>query len=479
MATIHVVSSSTPDTSRRDKCIGILSDIQSAVTFKIAELHKTKEEDANFIEICEYLGQYLDYYEEDIKACYVDDFSYLYEIIISLLNEEFSKSPQYIKCIQKVTFDIKEHIDPKNKIRDSHTEKGSEKGKIQLEEKVNKILKSAEEPLEIKELEHNVPPETDTKIKTEEERVGRQTNLEQPEYSVPSLQLEMHAGVQPQITAPLDTQRAQKNVTSDESTSHHYESALAPSKESTSTEVTADRDVGQKVPLIRDIGNENPSPPETSPTSVEGRIAKEDPPSQEGTSFVKDASPKDNPFGKSESSHKNGLPGVVDSSDASSLHRSHELVEGKPNNKQIHTGHTYTNTVLTQNANAEQDNKNSDVLIDTKNPGYQNGINREIFTSEISGVSETKILRQDKDSSTTEAEPAISSLKMYVTIGLSIVGFLLLLILLFKFTPLGSRFNKNKKKKRREIQEELERMMYSPSYFNENNMYLSYAHLED
>ncbi|SBT01463.1 PIR Superfamily Protein, partial [Plasmodium ovale curtisi] len=443
MATIHVVSSSSPDTSRRDKCISILSDIQSAVTFKIAELHKTKEEDANFIEICTYLGQYLDYYEEDIKACYVDDFLYLYEIIISLLNEEFSKSPKYIKCIHKVTFDIKEQIDPKNKIRDSHTEKGLEKRKIQLEEKVNKILKSAEEPLEIKELEHNVPLETDTKIKTEEERVGRQTNLEQPEYSVPLLQLDMHAGVQPEITASLDTLRAQKTVTRDEAISNHSESALTPSKESTSTEVPTDRDAGQKVPLIRDSDNEDPSTLETSPTSVERRIPKEDPPSQEETSFVKDSSPEDNPFGKGESSHKYGLPGVVDSSDTNSVHSAHSLVEGKPNNEQsvqllkrnqeqTHIGHTYTNNVLTQNANAEQHKKNSDFSVDTKNPGYQNRINSEIVTSEISDVSETKIFREDKDSSTTEAEPTINSLKMYVIIGLSIIGFLLLLILLFK-----------------------------------------------
>ncbi|SBS95083.1 PIR Superfamily Protein, partial [Plasmodium ovale curtisi] len=104
---------------------------------------------------------------------------------------------------------------------------------------------------------------------------------------------------------------------------------------------------------------------------------------------------------------------------------------------------------------------------------------RDTATNEDSDIGGTTVLYDGKGSPTIETKPTINSLKMYITIGLSILGFLLLLIPLFKFSPLGSRFSKKKKKKRQEIQEELERMIYSPSNFNENNMYLSYAHLED
>ncbi|SBT50994.1 PIR Superfamily Protein [Plasmodium ovale wallikeri] len=467
MATIHVVSSGSQDTSGRDKCINILSDIQSTVTTQIAELHASKEEDEKFVQICEYLGKYLDFYDDDIKECYVGDFSYLYKIIISLLNEELTKSPKYIRCIQKVTSEIKEHIDPKNQMRDYQIGNDPQEAKIQLQKKVQKLLESSEEPLEIKELEHKIPVETGPKTKSEEDRISIQTNLEQSENSVPSPQLEVPPNLQPEITSPPDTQRAQETVTRVESTSYHSESVLTPSQKCISTEVTADRDSGQKVTLICDLDNEDPSPPEKLPTAAEG-----------------------DPIGKGEASDKVELSGISDSSDVNGLHSAHSLLSGqsyreqsiqllKPNKEKMRTGHTDTNTALIQNANAEQNNKNRDVLIDTQNSGYKTRVNSGIITNEGSDLSETTIFREDKDSSTPEAETGVNSLKMYIIIGLSILGFLLLLILLFKFTTLGSHFSKKKKKKRQEIQEELERIMHSPSNFNENNMYLSYSQLED
>ncbi|SBT00344.1 hypothetical protein POVCU1_059320 [Plasmodium ovale curtisi] len=442
MATIHVVSSSSQDTSRRDKCISILSDIQSTVTTKIAELHASKEEDENFVQICEYLGNYLDFYEEDIKECYVGDFSYLYEIIISLLNKELTKSPKYIRCIQKATSEIKKHIDPKDEIRDYQIGNDPQEAKIQLQKKVQKLLESSEETLKIKELEHKIPLETGPKTKSVEDGVSIQTNLEQSENSVPSPQLEVHAKLQPEITSPPDTRRAQETVTRIESTSYHSERGLTLSQKCISTEVIADRDSGQKVPLICDLDNEDPSPPETSPTAAEGTIP-EDPSSQEEISFVTVPSLEGDPIGRGEASDKVELSGISDSSDVNGLHSTHSLLERqpydeqsvqllKPNQEKMLTGRTYTKTALIQNADAEQNNKNRDALIATQNSGYQTRINSGFITNEVLDLSEATIFREDKDSSTPKAETGVNSLKKYIIIGLSILGFLLLLTLLFK-----------------------------------------------
>ncbi|SBS82469.1 PIR Superfamily Protein [Plasmodium ovale curtisi] len=478
MATIHVVSSSSPDTSRRDKCIIKLADIQLAVNTKIAELHSTKEEDAKFAEICKYLGEYLYFYEEDIKECYVDDISYLYNIIISLLNEEVSKSPKYIKCIQKVASEIKEHIDPKNEISNSHTDKSSEDKKILLEEKVNKILETSEKALEIKELQDKALLEKSQKTDRETDNVSKQNNLEQPENSIEPPELKARVGEQPEITdSAVGTKGTQENDTRDESTSHHSESTLKPSQESILTEVIS-YSSSQKESPPGDLDDEEPSPAETLPTATEGKILKEDPCSQQKSTREQETSSINALSVECSSSDANELPCADLSTEAQKIHPEVDQL-AKQSQEQLHGEHTSTSSVLSQDTNSEQHSKNTYILITKQNTADHTRINSNIITIEELDVKGTTELGEDKDSSTPETQPWMNALKMYIIIGLAILGSLLLLILLFKFTSLGSRFSNKKKKKRQEIQEELERMMYSPSNFNENNMYLSYAQLED
>ncbi|SBT33182.1 PIR Superfamily Protein [Plasmodium ovale wallikeri] len=82
-------------------------------------------------------------------------------------------------------------------------------------------------------------------------------------------------------------------------------------------------------------------------------------------------------------------------------------------------------------------------------------------------------------SSTSYTGSGGTSIKLYVIIILVILAIILLSILLFKYACLRGHFSKKKKKKRQRIQEELDRIMYSPSIFNEKNMYLPYTRLEN
>ncbi|SBT73151.1 hypothetical protein, conserved [Plasmodium ovale] len=78
-----------------------------------------------------------------------------------------------------------------------------------------------------------------------------------------------------------------------------------------------------------------------------------------------------------------------------------------------------------------------------------------------------------------EEEPGTNPIKMYIIIILVILAIVLLSILIFKYAYLRGYISKKKKKKRQRIQDELDRLMYSPSIFDEKNIYLPYTQLEN
>ncbi|SBT56594.1 PIR Superfamily Protein [Plasmodium ovale wallikeri] len=85
---------------------------------------------------------------------------------------------------------------------------------------------------------------------------------------------------------------------------------------------------------------------------------------------------------------------------------------------------------------------------------------------------------EDGNSSILDSELGGITIKTYITTGLSFLGFILLFIFLMRFTVLGRIFSRNKKKNRQIIQEELRRIMYSPSSLEEQNIYFSYDNSE-
>ncbi|SBT47343.1 PIR Superfamily Protein [Plasmodium ovale wallikeri] len=88
------------------------------------------------------------------------------------------------------------------------------------------------------------------------------------------------------------------------------------------------------------------------------------------------------------------------------------------------------------------------------------------------------ITPQDENSSILDHDLGGITIKIYIIIGLSILGSILLLILFMKFTTLGRIFSKKKKNNKQDIQEELNRIMYSPSSLEEQNIYLPYDNSE-
>ncbi|SBS84770.1 PIR Superfamily Protein [Plasmodium ovale curtisi] len=113
------------------------------------------------------------------------------------------------------------------------------------------------------------------------------------------------------------------------------------------------------------------------------------------------------------------------------------------------------------------------------NSGEQNSLHNVGFSSKGTLSSEHHSVQGDAKSHTSHTVSQEIPIKTYIIIILVILAIILFTILLFKYACLRGYFSKKKKKKRQRIQEELDRIMYSPSIFDEKNMYLPYSRLEN
>ncbi|SBT83632.1 PIR protein, partial [Plasmodium ovale] len=457
MATVRVVITSSADTSRREECIMKLADIQSTVTNKIAELHATKEEDENFVQICQFLGNYLDFNEENIKECYVDGFSYLYQTIISLLNDELTKSPKYNKCIQKLTTIKKEYLDPKYKTKHSlKEENGFKDSIIKLEKEIKEIFKRIETSTETEHLRTQQIKETEKKNFHEQGKTDKEDTSEPHSILPPSISLGDPIPEEPGIKIlDADVHKAEEIDTKHKSTLKHSENAETGDQRSALLPTRANNNYNLRDTLsLQNLDNAGLSSAESPASSEINSIPKQELPCKEVECSVNRSSQYEKSGERQETVRE--MTHQLQSAD----HEHQSL--GKQAEGQLPATHTSVQEGISEKEPRQYDT-NSAVHKTVNDPGEVNTLTGDTVTNQDSDIGGTTVLYDGKGSSTTEAEPTINSLKIYIIIGLSVLGFLLLLILLFKFTPLGSRFSKKKKKKRQEIQEELERMMYSPS----------------
>ncbi|SBT51567.1 PIR Superfamily Protein [Plasmodium ovale wallikeri] len=420
MATVRVVSTSSADTSRRDKCINLLSDIQLTVTNKIAELHATKEEDEKFVQLCEYLGEYLDFYEDDIEECYEDGFSYLYETIISLLKDELTKSPKYNKCIQKLTTKKKEYLDPKYETNDSlKEENGFKDSIIKLEKEIKKIFKRIEISAETEKSFH------------EQGKTDKQGTSEAYSILPPSISLGDHIPEEPGSKV-LDSgvHKAEEIDTKHKSTLNHSENAGTGDQQSTLLPTRANNISNPRNTLsLQNLDNAGLSSAVSLESNALNSIPKQELPCKEEECSASGSSQYER------SGEHQKIVREMTHQLQSADHEHQSL--GKQAEGQLHSTHTSVQAGISEKEETRKYNTNSVVHKTFNDPGEVTTLTGDTVTNEDLYVGGTTVLYD------------------------------------------GNHFSKKKKKKRQKIQEELERIMYSPSNFNESNMYLSYAHLED
>ncbi|SBT57109.1 PIR Superfamily Protein [Plasmodium ovale wallikeri] len=427
MATINIVSTSSAKTSRKDECIQKLSDIQSDFDAKIAELHTTKEEDPSFFQICKELGQHIDSYDDEMKDCYEGDFIYIHDAIKKMLKDELTKTPNYIKCIKKLMPDIKKQVQREKETKDSHNEEKSFKETvIQLEEEVNKILEIAEKALETEQLEKQVLLGRDHKDVHEQGTTGKQGALESSSNASPSLNLDDPIPGEPEIKVLDPGARVAEEIDAkDKSTLNDSEYAGTGDQQSallsTRANISSDPKDSSNLQNLDNAGLPSTEPP---PSVERKSIPKKELECKKVECSVKESSEDERAGEHQENAAE--MTHQVQSAD-------NELQPlGKQSEEQLSAMHTFPQKVVSKNEEPRYHDANSAVHRTSDNPGELTTLTRYHFTNGVTDSSSTGDIIGDQSSSITEGEPTINSLKMYITTGLSILGFLLLLIPLFK-----------------------------------------------
>ncbi|SBT74199.1 PIR protein [Plasmodium ovale] len=486
MATIRVVSTSGPNTTRRDECIVKLADIQSNFYIRISELNGINEDDENFIQKCNELGNYIDYYDDELKDCYEDDFSYIYETIKQMLRNDLTKSTKYVKCIRNVTSQLKEQIETTKETRELRREKGLKDVIIEMETEVEHILESSKKTLDKEQLERQVLPNPDQKNPDERGTTDKQDALDHPKSIASPPDIVDPSPKSPEMKVPsVAAHKTEDTVAAGASTLGDSESVRTNSQESTPLQDTASTVSEQKDKFSVDgLDNGEGKPGQSLTHTIERTIHEQDGSSEQG-SRQKEQGPL--AHGSHDERATSGLPEVPKANEQLGAklslvmqpsHQKSELSLQQHRDQPL-AHHTTKGGVIYDSTNPDENAANSGILKSAETPSEETTRNNGITTTKVTHSGGENSNAGDINSSTPETEPGIISLKMYIIIGLSILGILLLLIFLCRFTSLGSHFSKKKKKKRQEIQEELERMMYSPSNFTDDNMYLSYAYLEN
>lgn len=439
MATISVVSTSGPNTTRRDECIAKLADIQSNFYIKISELNRINEEDENFIQKCNELGNYLDYYDDDVKDCYEDDFSYIYETIKQMLRNDLTKSTKYVKCIRNVTSQIKEQIETTKETRGFRREKGLKDVIIEIEKEVEHILESSKKTLDKEQLEGQVLTNPDQKNHHERGTTDKRGALDHPKSIVSPPDVVDPNSKSHEMNVPsVAAHKTEDTVTAGASTLGDSESVRTYSQESTPLQDTASTVSEQKDKFsVGGLDNGEGKPGQSLTHTIQRTSLEQDGSSEQGSrqegqvSLAHDSHDERATSGESEVPKANEQLDTKISLEMQPNHQESEL-SIQQHLDQTLTRHTTTGGVIHDSTNPDENAANSGVLKSAEASPEATTRNNGITTTKVIHSGGENSDAGDINSSTPETEFGIISLKMYIIISLSILGILLLLIFLCK-----------------------------------------------
>ncbi|SBS89358.1 PIR protein [Plasmodium ovale] len=484
---VHVIYYGTDNggVSRSDECFDILSTIQSTSQNKIAELNKTRESEGNFLEKCKDLDEYLKNYNKDNTDCYEGEFTYIYDSVKYTINEELSKSTNYSKCIEKLKPKKQGQVDPEDATSKSDKEK--QDSEVPLPEGRSQSILSSDRASEETERsrKHELPDKEQTKDQ-ELDAANQQITLEPSENGT-----SLHSSGVPNAEASQNQVDAHGNsgakdtVASGESTAVNSASNELGDHQRTSSQDGALATANPKeAPGAQGLDN--------GELSSSG-LAEPDEPASKDVLTVPDGSPPDSQG--SSPLHRSCLRASTQTGESPPV--SVELFT----DVQSHTDHPIQQKGQELAQKPQQEQSSDHVPVLTEFPSSTAHAHPEIGSFSF-GTTESREVTpfiainslEGRTYSgpgpkngfihlpvpqTPEREPDRSRIKMYIIIGVIIFAVILLFILLFKYACLRGYFSKKKKKKRQMIQEELDRLMYSPSIFDEKNMYLPYTQLEN
>ncbi|SBT52317.1 PIR Superfamily Protein [Plasmodium ovale wallikeri] len=486
---VHVIYDVTANGggNRGDECFEILSTIQSTAESKIAELDKTNESEGNFLEKCKDLDEYLKNYNKDNKDCYEGEFTFIYESVKYTINEEIGKSTNYSKCIEKLKPKKQDQVGPEDATKKSDKEK-QDSEVSPPEGRSQSLLSSDKRSEETERLgKHKLPDQEQTEDQ-ELDAANQQITLEPSENGIP-----------PHSSGVLNEEESQNQV--DAHGSSDAKDTVASGKSTAAN--SASNELGDHQRTSQD-GTLATADPKEAPSAQgldsgelsSAGLAKPDEPASKDVLTVPDGPPPD-----SQESPLLHRPSCLRASTGTG--ESPPVCVELITNVQSHTDCPIQQKGQELEQKAQQEQSSDHVLALTELPSSTDHVhphtgsssfgtstdsrgatplvrnNLEGGTDSGLGSSQENSFMQLPMLQTPEGESDRSSIKMYIIIGVIIFAVILLFILLFKYAWLRGYFSKKKKKKRQMIQEELDRLMYSPSIFDEKNMYLPYTQLDN
>ncbi|SBT31175.1 hypothetical protein POVWA2_002790 [Plasmodium ovale wallikeri] len=120
MVNVTFLNHDSSDQERKDRCFDVLSDIQSTIE-EIAKLSNTRENQRLLLQKCNALINYLDSYRSIKKGCYDHDFYYHRNYIKNSIHKDLKKCNNYEE-ITKLMLQVKDLIVEVQEIKEAHRE---------------------------------------------------------------------------------------------------------------------------------------------------------------------------------------------------------------------------------------------------------------------------------------------------------------------------------------------------------------------
>ncbi|SBT02413.1 PIR Superfamily Protein [Plasmodium ovale curtisi] len=453
------------DQERKDRCFSVLSDIERTIN-EIAKLDNTERDRPVLLQKCKELSEHLSDYYKIKTECYDSGFSYHRDYIRNSIHKDLMKCSNYERLKILALF-TKEEIAKRFKI--------NEQGKVEDEEV--ELTRSVKEgittPVCTKEPcnTENLQNQGQDGIIQDHQSKDRDASVQlTPESSQTAEALNTLVSPSPKSsqseTSDLSILSGKEPTAKLAHVARHDGMGELPSNPSDSLQGRTHANSGPNGDSdATGLGNSNnlqvglpdPSLPETqyvAPSSFQNAAATTGPGHESG--HINHTSQTQEGDTVSVPTSAEATPTVQSASVVPTL--SHET---QPDSQ--------VNSVYSSATSNERDGQT-----------YSSQITAESADRHppVTALNVGADGANDADLSLPKDEQETSSIKTYVIIIVASFAAVMLSAFLIKFTPVRNYFNKNRKTKRQTIQEELDRIMYSPSNFEEDRIYLSYSHPE-
>ncbi|SBS93261.1 PIR Superfamily Protein [Plasmodium ovale curtisi] len=472
--------------SRTEDCNKEYGDIEEEVKNEVDIFKKKKEDDVDFNEKCQTLRDYLNDYNKNNEKCFVSALSPFYEELKNYIEEALDICPNPPK--KQVELDPEEI---KRMSQDQLGQQGSElenpeQKALGLGKKIEAAAHCKDKPCDTENLvreglpdtretrEDGITPRNEETATENSQDVGSLNQILQPGHAQPG-----HKGHSSSAHDPVDnTSIGETNLADSPSDqmqaqlNTHLQGDLRVNSDQNSQSGV---DGLPKGPVLSTDSTgasvEAPDPLESSthfntvvetPSRETNHVTRTTEARATGASSIettrKESRDKESASNHPSQPHAEGASAASLSLGGMSSHSEQSL------RSRSMTPVTQSEPQPQLQANGERSHAQGDLSHNGHTGVQRNNLNNGDNSHKGTESGGKDLVADGKESTTLHPVSGGISIKTYIIIA--------------SFTPLGRVFSKKKRKKRKEIREELDKMMYSSTISKEKQIYLPYGHPE-